>query len=289
VNERPDPANDPDRTDGGGAPHASAASLASLPSALPVRDRLGDRLTGDLAIFLDYDGTLTPIVDDPDAALIPPATRATIQALADATLVAIVSGRDLDDVRAKVGVPGIAYAGSHGFDILHPDGSRHQLATAHVEVLDEAERVLLERLADVAGARVERKRFAIAVHDRQVSDAAVRERIEATVREVGAAHDELRVTGGKRIHELRPAIDWDKGRAIDALLVELDAADRLPIYLGDDLTDEDGFRAVVAHGGLGVVVRGEDDDRDTLASVVLDTPDDARRFLDELRELVTQR
>jgi trehalose 6-phosphate phosphatase len=289
VTDRPAPADVPDRTDEGGAAHAPGSSLASLPSALPVRDRLGDRLTGELAVFLDYDGTLTPIVDDPDAALIPPATRATIAALAEETLVAIVSGRDLDDVRAKVGVPGIAYAGSHGFDILHPDGTRHQLATAHVEVLDAAERVLLDRLADAPGSRVERKRFAIAVHDRQVSDPAVRERIATTVREVGDAHAELRVTGGKRIHELRPAIDWDKGRAIDALLVELDASDRIPVYLGDDLTDEDGFRAVVAHGGVGVVVRGEDDDRDTLAATALDTPDDARRFLEELRELVTDR
>jgi trehalose-phosphatase len=287
VSDRPTPADEPE-TDGGGSAHASATPLSALPSALPVRDRLGELLTGHLAVFLDYDGTLTPIVDDPDAALIPPATRATITALADATLVAIVSGRDLDDVRDKVGVPGIAYAGSHGFDILHPDGTRHQLATAHEAVLDEAERVLLERLADVPGARVERKRFAIAVHDRQVSDATVRERIAATVREVGDAHDELRVTGGKRIHELRPAIDWDKGRAIDALLVELDATDRVPVYLGDDLTDEDGFRAVVAHGGIGVVVRGEDDHRDTLAAAVLDTPDDARRFLEELRELVSE-
>jgi trehalose 6-phosphate phosphatase len=286
VSERTAPASDPDRTGGGEAAHAGG-SLASLPSALPVRERFGDRLTGELAVFLDYDGTLTPIVDDPDAALLPPATRATIEALADAALVAIVSGRDLDDVRAKVGVPGIAYAGSHGFDILHPDGTRHELATAHVEVLDQAEQVLLERLADVAGARVERKRFAIAVHDRRVEDEALRERIATTVREVGDAHAELRVTGGKRIHELRPAIDWDKGRAIDALLVELEATDRLPIYLGDDLTDEDGFRAVVAHGGLGVVVRGEDDQRDTLAAAVLGTPDDARRFLEELRELVT--
>jgi trehalose 6-phosphate phosphatase len=285
VSQRPAPATDPDRTGGGEAAHAGG-SLASLPSALPVRERFGDRLTGELAVFLDYDGTLTPIVDDPDAALLSPATRATIEALADAALVAIVSGRDLDDVRAKVGVPGIAYAGSHGFDILHPDGTRHQLATAHVEVLDQAEQVLLERLADVAGARVERKRFAIAVHDRRVEDEALRERIATTVREVGDAHAELRVTGGKRIHELRPAIDWDKGRAIDALLVELEATDRLPIYLGDDLTDEDGFRAVVAHGGLGVVVRGEDDHRDTLAAAVLETPDDARRFLEELRELV---
>jgi alpha,alpha-trehalase len=96
------------------------------------------------------------------------------------------------------------------------------------------------------------------------------------------AHDSLRSTGGKRIHELRPDIDWDKGRAIEFLLAELDAEGRLPIYLGDDLTDEDGFRAVVARGGIAVVVRGEDDERATLADAALEAPADAERFLLEL-------
>ena len=267
----------------------SPTRLTDLPPALPVHTQFELDARSDLAVFLDYDGTLTPIVDDPDDALLDEATRETIERLAAATLVAIVSGRDLDDVRAKVAIEGLAYAGSHGFDILHPDGTRRQLATAHVEVLDRAEQELHRDLAEIPGVRIERKGFAIAVHDRQVDDPELRARIEEVVTGLGERYDELRATGGKRIHELRPDIDWDKGRAIETLLTELHAHDHLPVYLGDDLTDEDGFRTVRARGGIAVVVRGEDDERDSLAQAALETTDDARRFLDELHGLVAGR
>jgi trehalose 6-phosphate phosphatase len=267
----------------------SGRRLETLPAARPVRSRLGDRLPGPFAVFLDYDGTLTPIVEDPDAALLTDRMRATLQGLVDVTLVAIVSGRDLDDVRAKVGIEGIAYAGSHGFDILHPDGRREQLATEHAVALDRAQQALEQRLSDIPGARVERKRFAIAVHDRRVDDPGLRARIARVVEALAAEHPQLRQTGGKRIHELRPDVDWDKGRAIETLLAQLGAEDRVPLYLGDDLTDEDGFRAVRAHGGVAVVVRGEDDDRTTLADAVLDTVEDVERFLEELSELAGER
>jgi len=260
-------------------------ALQQLPSALPVEQRLEARLGGDLAVFLDYDGTLTPIVDDPDDARLSESMRAAITALAATTLVAIVSGRDLDDVRAKVGIDGLAYAGSHGFDVRLPDGAAEQFAVDALEELDAAQAVLEARVVEVPGARVERKRFAIAVHDRAVDDPVLRERLASIVAEIGRAHDGLRSTGGKRIHELRPDIDWDKGRAIELLLSELDAEDRIPIYVGDDLTDEDGFRAVVARGGIAVVVRGEADERDTLADAVLETPADAERFLLGLAEV----
>jgi len=243
---------------------------------------------GELAVFLDYDGTLTPIVDDPDEALLSEEMRAAITDLAATTLVAIVSGRDLEDVREKVGIDGLAYAGSHGFDIRHPDGSSEQLAVEASGALDAAQATLEERVGEVPGARVERKRFAIAVHDRAVDDPAQRERLADIVEEVGRSHDELRSTGGKRIHELRPDIDWDKGRAIEMLLAELDAEDRVPIYVGDDLTDEDGFRAVLARDGIAVVVRGEDDQRDTLADAALETPAETGRFLTELADLSRQ-
>jgi trehalose 6-phosphate phosphatase len=262
-----------------------ARALHRLPSALPVRDRLGERVERKLAVFLDYDGTLTPIVDDPDDALLSDEMRAAIEELAATTLVAIVSGRDLEDVREKVGIDTLAYAGSHGFDIRHPDGSSAQVAVGALGALDAAQATLEERVQDVPGARVERKRFAIALHDRMVEDPQQRERLASIVAEVGRSHDELRSTGGKRIHELRPDIDWDKGRAIEMLLVELDAEDRVPIYVGDDLTDEDGFRAVVARGGIAVVVRGEADERDTLADAVLDAPAATARFLRELAQL----
>ncbi len=259
--------------------------MPELPSALPVRDRFGSRIRGELAVFLDYDGTLTPIVDDPDSALLPEATRITIEELAAVMLVAIVSGRDLDDVRGKVGIDGLAYAGSHGLDILHPDGARRRFATAYVGELDGAQATLEDELDGIPGVRIERKGFAIAVHDRQVDDPELRTRIAAAVTGVGDEHSRLRATGGKRIHELRPDIDWDKGRAIEALMAELGAEDHLPVYLGDDLTDEDGFRAVKARGGIAVVVRGEGDDRWSIADAALDTPEDSRRFLAELHGL----
>ncbi len=266
-------------------PAPSPQPINELPAALPVTRWLDPDESGApprLAVFLDYDGTLTPIVNDPDAALLPEATRQALSTLAQRTAVAIVSGRDLDDVRAKVAVDGLAYAGSHGFDILHPDGSRHQLATELTPALDAAEAALDERLAGIRGARVERKRFAIAVHDRQVDDPDDRARIAAVCAEVAADHPQLRPTGGKRIHELRPDIDWDKGRAIDALLEELELSDHRPVYLGDDLTDEDGFRAVLAEGGWAVVVRGEEHDRPTIAQAVLDDTDQARELLEQL-------
>ncbi len=268
---------------------SGSTRLTDLASARPVRDRFGRRLQGPIGVFLDYDGTLTPIVDDPDQALLTATMRTTIEDLTSVTLVAIVSGRDLDDVRAKVGIDGIAYAGSHGLDILHPDGDRQQLAPDHLEVLDRAQQELERELGAIPGVRVERKRFAIAVHDRQVDDPDARSRIAEAVGRLGTRFDQLRATGGKRIHELRPDIDWDKGRAIEALLTALDAEDHLPIYLGDDLTDEDGFRVVSNRRGIAVVIRGEDDDRLTIADAGLDSPDDAQRFLDELYELITDR
>lgn len=273
------------------APHDRRGErpIEDLPSALPMDARLRARLTEPFAVFLDYDGTLTPIVDDPEQARLPERTRATIEALAAVTLVAVVSGRDLDDVRAKVGVEGLAYAGSHGFDILHADGTHEQLAVDYLDALDRAHHELERRLAEIRGARIERKRFAIAVHDRGVDDPALRARIAEVVAELAEQETELRPTGGKRIHELRPDLDWDKGRAIETLLAELGAEGRVPLYLGDDLTDEDGFRAVKAHGGVAVVVRGEDADRSTAADAALATTDEAERFLDELRELATER
>lgn len=258
--------------------------INTLPAALPVPHDLRDPAP---AVFLDYDGTLTPIVADPDDALLTDDMRDALAALAEVAPVAIVSGRDLDDVREKVGLEGLAYAGSHGFDLRFPDGTRRQLATELTPALDAAERALSTQLEPLAGARIERKRFAIAIHDRQVEDAATRERIAEVARAVASDHPELRLTGGKRIHELRPDIDWDKGRAITALIDTLGLADRRPIYLGDDLTDEDGFRAVLDHGGWAVVVRGEDRDRPTLAQAALDDTEQAGALLRALAAAVT--
>src|SRR5438045_9728386 len=139
-----------------------------IPSALEhVQEiaRRGDRL----AVFLDYDGTLTPIVSHPQDAWLSDSMRQTLQSLAARVPVAILSGRDLDDVRGRVLVDGIVYAGSHGFDIAGAGGLRRELGGAYLPMLDEAETELREALDEIPGAQLERKHFSVAAHYRHVN------------------------------------------------------------------------------------------------------------------------
>jgi trehalose-phosphatase len=213
--------------------------------------------------------------------VIPPATLAALEALADLTVVGIVSGRDLVDVMDMVPTERLWFAGSHGFDIRRPDGTREEFpeGAEALPVLDAAEQMLSERLGAFDGVRVERKRFAIAVHYR-LPDDRVGE-LEAVITDIASGLDGLRVTGGKRIFELRPDIDWHKGMAVRWLLedAQLDPSTTLAIFIGDDETDEDGF-AEVRSRGVGIVVGTED--RYTAAHLRLDDPDATRRLLEDL-------
>jgi len=267
-----------------------APRIRDLPSVFERRDEIAALLKGRRpAVFLDYDGTLTPIVDDPARALLPEEARRALGQLAATCPVAVISGRDLDDVRALVGLPDLWYAGSHGFDIAGPGGERHQRNPELVPVIDAAEIELRAAVTSIDGAWVERKRFAVAVHYRQVEPARIGN-VQEAVKRVAQAHPELRMTGGKKVFELRPAVPWDKGKALEFLLevLELISEDVLPVYIGDDETDEDAFR-VARHRGLAIVVRGEDDKRTTAAQYTMSDPDEVRRFLEELVSIEVQR
>jgi len=239
------------------------------------------------AVFLDYDGVLTPIVEHPDLAVLSDETRRVLADLASVATVAVVSGRDVTDVRGKVQVPGIYYAGSHGFDIITPSGEpvvdeRLDRFQAYLAPLDAATEQLEDRLQDIPGAQVERKRFAIAVHYRRVRDAdypAVEEAVHATAPVVPS----LRVATGKKIFEFRPDFDWDKGRAMRWLLDELGLDRRAvtPVYLGDDTTDEDAFR-VIQKRGVGIVVGREGEP--SLARFALEDTDEVTSFLARITE-----
>lgn len=258
-------------------------STGRLPSAL---DRFNDVVCQlkhkRAAVFLDYDGTLTPIVERPELAIIAEDMRQTIKSLAECCTVAIVSGRDRRDVEKLVAIEGIIYAGSHGFDIAGPAGMQieFQQGNEFLPALDRAEQALQERLDRIEGAQVERKKFAIAVHFRRVADERLIE-VEKAVDDVLSFSGPLRKTGGKMIFELRPDIDWDKGKALSWLLqqLELDRRDVLPFYIGDDLTDEDALRAIEAHG-IGILVRAEE--RATSARYALEDTFEVRIFLQTL-------
>jgi len=228
-----------------------------------------------LAVFLDYDGTLTPIVERPEDAVLDAATREAVRRLAAHHTVAVVSGRDLADVRARVGIEGIHYAGSHGFDIAGPRGSHvHEAARASAPLLAAAADELKRDCAQLAGVQIERKRFALAVHFRRAPQH--RDAVERAVDGALARHPGLRKTGGKMIFELRPDVDWDKGRAVQWLIAELGLEAALPVYVGDDLTDEDAFRALAGRG-IGVAV--QETPQPTAATYTLRGPQEVRALL----------
>ncbi|MFC1937890.1 trehalose-phosphatase [Chloroflexota bacterium] len=258
-------------------------ALHRLPSALEKGEEVFRRLRrGVPAIFLDYDGTLTPIVDNPADALIPEKTREVVRRLAKHYTVAVISGRDLDDVRNMVGIDKIIYAGSHGFDIAYPDGSRNvqEQWERFLPALDSAEAELRSSLEGIAGAQVERKRFTIAVHFRRVDSANV-DMVGQQVNRVLGQLPELRKALGKKVFEIRPDIDWGKGKALLSLLETLyvDSAQAVPLFIGDDVTDEDAFR-VIRKYGIGIAV-GEDERR-TAARYVLKDPDEVAKLLENL-------
>ena len=255
-----------------------------LPSALEHVQEIAGAGDRSLAIFLDYDGTLTPIVSHPGKAFLSDSTRQTLRAVAMQAPVAILSGRELEDVRKRVAIDGIVYAGSHGFDIAGPRGLRRQEAIEFLPALDVAEKELREKLAGIAGALIERKRFSIATHYRNVNESDF-PKMERGVSEITTRHRELRRIDGKKVYELLPNIDWDKGKAVLWLLEKLglDPSNARPIYIGDDRTDEDAFRALEQRG-VGILV-GEKP-KPTAASYSLKDPSEVECFLRELAPLL---
>jgi alpha,alpha-trehalase len=260
---------------------------ASLPAALGDQDLVRRlRMEPRLAVFLDYDGTLTPIVSRPELAVLSDRTRSILERLAARRTVAIVSGRDRRDVENLVGLKDMVYAGSHGFDIAGPGGlsMQHDKARECLGELDAAQADLGRRVGGVAGVLLERKRFGLAVHYRNVADGEV-PAIERDVDEVVKRSPRLMKKGGKKVFELRPRLDWNKGKAVRWLLqaLKLDAPDVRPIFIGDDLTDEDAFREL-EHRGVGILV-GRPEYR-TFARHVLRDPGEVEQFLLEIAEPV---
>jgi trehalose-phosphatase len=232
-----------------------------------------------LAFFLDYDGTLTPIVEHPEDAVLDAATREAVRKLAEHHAVAVVSGRDLADVRARVGIAGLQYAGCHGFEIAGPRGNRvHGAAAAAAPQLAAAADQVARDTQGLPGVQLERKRFTLAVHYRRAREADV-PAVRSAVERAQARHPALRATSGKMVLELQPDVDWDKGRAVMWLIETLSLQDALPVYIGDDVTDEDAFRALAGRG-LGIVV--QETPRPSAAQYMLRDPGEVRALLSGL-------
>src|SRR5690348_3070124 len=177
-----------------------ARQIGALPNALDKTKVLAGRFAGkQLAVFLDYDGTLTPIRDRPEDAVISDSMREAVRRLAERVPVIVVSGRDRKDVQQLMGLNNLIVAGDHGFDIWSPAGGsiRREEGRAFEGLLREVEAKLRAELADISGVLIEPKRFSVAIHYRLVPEEQrphVKKIVDATL---GERPQELKVTVGK--------------------------------------------------------------------------------------------
>lgn len=256
-----------------------------LPHALENIEAIFEILDGKKPVlFFDYDGTLTPIVDDPEDAKLSDEGKKTLEKLSRQLTVAIISGRGLADLKSKVGIASLIFAGSHGFEITGPGGLEMQYKKGEeiLPQLDQAEKALKEKLETINGCKIERKKYAIAVHYRKVAKESVRE-VKDIVSEVVEGQNKLKVGKGKKILELKPDLDWHKGEAVNWLLENLDLkTDRYQhIFFGDDITDEDALK-VVQEKGIGILVGTHG--QKTYANYRLDGTDDVYQLLERFWE-----
>jgi trehalose 6-phosphate phosphatase len=256
--------------------------LNTLPAALPQAQEIRARrtLAGRLLVGLDFDGTLAPIVPHPSDAAMPDSTKDALEQLVSRrdTIVAFVSGRSAADLRARVALENVFYAGNHGLEIIGPDVTFiHQDAAARRDHLDALIAALTEPLVSFEGVTIEDKGLTLSVHFRTVTDERDAAQVRTIVHQAGRAFGALRLTDGKKVVEVRPDVDWHKGRAFELLRSRIAAAPAL--FIGDDRTDEDVFRTLGAHdyaifvGPTHAV---------TLAHLHLESTEEVGRFLWEL-------
>lgn len=206
-------------------------------------------LPRNAALLLDLDGTLLDIAPTPDAVAVPTALPPTLRRVRDQLhgALAIVSGRPVEDVEKLLPDAATAIAGEHGGAIRFSPGApleRADLAELPAEWPAQAARAV----AAHPGALFERKARGFALHYRGAPNA--RDALECAAREIVGAAATHRVLAGHMVWEVRPA-GADKATAVRALMSRPPFACRVPVYIGDDVTDEDGIRAAHALGGAG--------------------------------------
>lgn len=233
------------------------------------------RAAGRLAVGLDFDGTLAPIVPDPDAAWPLPEAVAAVERLAaraDAR-VAVLSGRALADLRRRLPVAGVWMAGNHGLEVADPAGAvwHHPLAERARARVASVAAALAQRARAWPGVRVENKGSTLSVHVRHAGD-AVRVQVEDVVREC-AQQEGWRLTRGLEVWELRPTDAWHKGEALGWLLARWGWPATTPVlYWGDDTTDEDVFEWLQRRDAPGEGIRVGSPTTPTAATAWVENP-----------------
>jgi len=205
------------------------------------------RLAERIFLFLDYDGTLTPIVSQPEEAYLSREMKRLLLNLKRNPRIqmAIVSGRSLSDVRNRVGLKGIYYVGNHGLEVFVPKhGSKGLVSSKIFQQLGGIRDRLNRQLGDVKGAVLEDKGCILALHYRNVDPRCVPPILMELKKEIKSSMSPLALGFGKYVFEVRPKSPVNKGIVILELLSQAGQDGLLPLYIGDDQTDEDAFRAL---------------------------------------------
>jgi len=261
--------------------------------ALPLTPALERRLSGrPLVLFLDIDGTLAPIAPRPEYAIVPDATKRVLRSLASLPHchVVFVTGREAADARRMVDVADAWLIGNHGIEVAPPGAA--PTVRADIAAFKSAIESAIERATPLAretpGVLVEDKRWSMTVHYR-LAPAGTETRLEPAVVAIGYELG-LKVVHGKKVFELRPPVDVDKGTAVVSLAGDLGALTEWASVLsaGDDRTDEDAFRALRAAKRDSVTIRVLDDDfspTPTEAEFRIADTDQMRELLGRILEL----
>ncbi len=207
-------------------------------------------------LFLDYDGTLVSIQKLPGLALLPASRRRVLKRLSKSYFVGIVSGRPLAEIKKLVALREIAYIGNHGLEIsykqrrwVHP-GAR-EIRPALRDALIRIKR----RAKGISGVLVEDKGLTGSIHYRLVDPASWDQLKKIVKLEVGSGNRGLKMAEGKRVMEIKPNVEWDKGKGVQELCGWLnDKGNHLKIYIGDDKTDEDAFGTLNKSKGNGLTI-----------------------------------
>ncbi|MBU1888114.1 MAG: trehalose-phosphatase [Candidatus Omnitrophica bacterium] len=235
-------------------------------------------------LFLDYDGTLTPVVSRPEDARLSASVKKILKKLNSypGLSIAIISGRSLKDTKKLVSIRGLVYAGNHGLEIEQGNRKiKRSITLSSRPLLENIRSSLEDKLKGIKGVIVEDKGLTLSVHFR-MARLEHRARIKSIFKKILRPHtasQRLKVTSGKMVLEVRPAVEWHKGMAVLAILGRGKA---LPIYIGDDVTDTDAFRALK---GKGVSIFVGKPEKNIKADYYLKDTKEVARFLGQLLSL----
>jgi len=219
-----------------------------------LKNRLSDKF---VLLFLDYDGTLTPIAETPEKAVISREAKDLLNKLSKKShcSIAIISGRSLNDIKTIVGIKNIIYAGNHGLEIEGPKIKFESHVSPRLKsIIRHIYEDAVSKLSRIKGVLIEDKGLTISVHYRLVAEKDIQEFLSIFNEITGSyiVRDRIKINSGKKVYEIKPPVMWDKGKVVLWLLARqqflLERNEILPVYIGDDVTDEDAFKVLKTKG-----------------------------------------